>query len=177
MVYPTQLLNEKSSSAAIAGQSELDLDLVPDYPMLNLCHQAWLSASDGDGLPAALDMDLVPDDVLPYTMIIEFWPERKDAFIKSVGSFIGERALFAAEGNTLRGFFNPTDAQTVFDSFVNCAESRKPSLARKSYVVVDGENLSYVRLILPLSLDSRSVTGFFKTIEPGTLVSDSDQLA
>jgi hypothetical protein len=172
MVHRIQTLDEKGPSVAVSDHGEMNLDSMSDYPMLHLCHQAWLSASNGGALPATLDMDLLPDNVLPYTMIIEFWPEKKDAFVKSVGSFIGERALFAAESNTLQGFFNPADAQTVFGSLVRCAVSQKPSLARRSCIMIDGENLSYVRLILPLSLDRRVVTGFVKTIEPSTLVSD-----
>lgn len=153
-------------------QQELALEEIGAYPMLATCLKAWEAARSGDTLPASLEVGDVPEEVLDYTMLIDYLPAERDAAVRMVGNFIGEKAAFQAHGMTVRAFFEERDAEIVTESFRAIAENRAPSLARRSYVPISGENMSYVRLILPLSANGETVTGFFKTIEPATLTED-----
>lgn len=161
-------------SAAVAGQvkgyEELPLTALPQFPMLARCHQAWLAAHRGDRLPAAIEMDTLPAEVLPYTMLLDYLPAQRDVRVRLAGNYVGERTSADDGGRRLGNFFNAHDAAIVFASMEQVAGRRQASLARRAYVLLDGSQLSYVRLILPLSLDGQTVTGFFKTIEPDSLV-------
>jgi len=102
-------------------------------------------------------------------MLLDYLPEQRDVRVRLCGNYVGERSTFADSGKGLRGFFNEVDAGLVFDSLVGIARAAAPSLARRDYVSIEGKAYRYVRLIMPLSLDGRQVTGFFKTIEPSSL--------
>ena len=150
-------------------QEELALDRIGDFPMLAACLRAWEAARHGDYLPAALEVADLPEAVLDYTMLLDYLPAQGDAQVRMVGTYIGEKAAFKAQGMTVRAFFEERDAAVVTDALRACAESRKPTLARRTFVPIAGAPMSYVRLILPLSANGQTVTGFFKTIEPATL--------
>ena len=68
---------------------------------------------------------------------------------------------------SLRDF--PGHAIPMFDGLARAADTRAPTLARRDYVAIDGRHCRYVRLILPLASDGKTVDGFFKTVEPSTL--------
>lgn len=159
---------------AVAGQvkgyEELPLTALPQFPMLARCHQAWLAAHRGEKLPAAIEADALPAEVLPYTMLLDYLPEQRDVRVRLAGNYVGERTSADDGGRRLGNFFNAHDAAIVFASMEQVATRRQASLARRDYVLLDGSQLGYVRLILPLSLDGRTVTGFFKTIEPDSLI-------
>lgn len=161
-------------SPAVAGQvkgyEELPLTALAQFPMLARCHQAWLAAHRGDKLPAAIEVDTLPAEVLPYTMLLDYLPAQRDVRVRLAGNYVGERTSAEDGGRRLGNFFNAHDAAIVFASMEQVAGRRQASLARRDYVLLDGSQLSYVRLILPLSLDGHTVTGFFKTIEPDSLV-------
>lgn len=161
-------LSEQQASAS--EQIDIDLADIDRFPLLARCLQTWRDSIVDGRLPAGLDTDRLPADVFPYTMLLDYQPARSDVYVRMVGSFIGERALFAAQGKTLRAFFEKPDADLIFDSLRSVAESKTPSVARRRHVPIAGEIVEYVRLILPLSLNGRDVTGFFKTIEPASLV-------
>ena len=157
-----------------SGQEELDMDGIGDFPMLAACLAAWKAARQGDDLPAALDVAELPEAVLDYTMLLDYLPAQRDAAVRMVGTYIGEKAAFKAHGMTVRAFFEERDAEVVTDSLRRIAESRMPSLARRTFVPIADAPMRYVRLILPLSANGQSVTGFFKTIEPSSLTSETD---
>lgn len=152
-----------------SGQQELALDSIDEFPMLVACLQAWEAARHGDDLPASLEVAGLPDAVLDYTMLLDYLPAQQDAEVRMVGTYIGEKAAFQAHGMTVRAFFEERDAAVVTDALRRIANSRKPSLARRTFVPIAGAPMSYVRLILPISANGQNVTGFFKTIEPATL--------
>lgn len=149
---------------------DLDLVEIGSYPALAECVRIWRLACRGGELPAILPPDEVPPAVIPYMMLLDYLPERRDARVRMVGHYVGERADFETIGRNLRGYFNEADAQIVYAGLERAATTREPSLARRDYVSIEGKRFRYVRLILPLASDGRNVDGFFKTIEPSTLI-------
>jgi len=154
----------------VKGYKELALTELPQYPLLAQCHAAWLAAHHGTKLPAVIEPEALPSGVLPYTMLLDYLPEERDVRVRLAGNYVGERTSADLGGRRLANFFNAHDAAIVFASMAQVAKLQQASLAQRSYVSLEGNQLSYVRLILPLSLDGVTVTGFFKTIEPATLV-------
>ena len=150
-------------------QEELALDEIGAFPMLAACLRAWEAKRQGDDLPASLEVSDLPEAVLDYTMLLDYLPSERDAAVRMVGTYIGEKAAFKAQGMTVRAFFEERDAAVVTNALRGCAQNRKPTLARRTFVPIAGAPMSYVRLILPLSANGQTVTGFFKTIEPSTL--------
>jgi hypothetical protein len=153
----------------LANYEELPLASIGDWPALSKCYAAWKAGRGERLLPAAIDMGLVPDEALPYTMLLDYLPEKDDVRVRIAGNYVGERARFGDADRGLRGFFGKSDATIVYASFVRIAETREPSLARRDYVSIEGRRYSYTRLILPLAADGAHVSGFFKTIEPSSL--------
>lgn len=153
----------------LRGYQELPLTDLAQFPMLARCHEAWLAAHQGKRLPAVIDVDDLPAEVLPYVMLLDYLPGQRDVRVRLAGHYVGERTSAERGGRRLINFFNDDDAAIVFSSMQQVAQCRQASLARRSYVALDGGQFSYVRLILPLSVDGVSVSGFFKTIEPATL--------
>lgn len=157
---------------SVKGYEELPLADISHYPMLAACHAAWSAAHSEGRLPATLEPAGLPGEVMPYTMLLDYLPEKRDVRVRLAGQYVGERTSADNGGRQLTSFFNAHDAEIVYASMEQVARAGQASLARRSYVSLDGSALSYVRLILPLSLDGKTVTGFFKTIEPATLVSE-----
>ncbi len=154
----------------LARYEELPLSAIGECRVLSKCFAAWNAGRVDGRLPASIDMALVPDEALPYTMLLDYLPARGDVRVRIAGNYVGERAHFGESGLGLRGFFSETDAAVVYESLVRIAETREPSLARRDYVSIEGRSYSYTRLILPLAIDGERVSGFFKTIEPSTLI-------
>lgn len=153
----------------VKGYEELPLTALSQFPMLARCHQAWLTAHRDGMLPAVIEVDTLPPEVLPYTMLLDYLPDQRDVRVRLAGNYVGERTNADLGGRRLGNFFNAHDAAIVFDSMEQVAGTRQASLARRAYVLLDGSQLDYVRLILPLSQDGHTVSGFFKTIEPASL--------
>jgi hypothetical protein len=149
---------------------DLDLAELESYPALAECVRIWRRACRDGELPAILPPDEVPPVVVPYMMLLDYLPERRDARVRMVGHYVGERADFETIGRNLRGYFNDEDARIVYAGLERAATTREQSLARRDYVSIEGKRFRYVRLILPLASDGRIVDGFFKTIEPSTLI-------
>lgn len=149
--------------------TELDLAGIGSFPVLDACHTLWLQCQKNGTIPASMNTDELPEEVLQYTMLLDYLPDQRDLEVRVVGTYIGERAVFAAQGQSLRGFFQKRDADLVYAAMDRVAQTRAPSLAQRNYVQIADSRLSYVRLILPLSADGERVTGFFKTIEPASL--------
>lgn len=157
----------------VKGYEEIPLTEIGRYPMLAACHAAWLAAHHGNALPAAIEIEAVPREVIPYTMLLDYLPDQRDVRVRIAGNYVGERTTADMGGKRLHNFFNEHDAAIVYASMEQVANARQPSIARRSYVSLEGKFFSYVRLIMPLSLDGVAVTGFFKTIEPDTLATDA----
>jgi hypothetical protein len=162
------------AAAHPSTQEDLSLETIGDYPILATCLEAWEAARIGEALPSSMEVADVPEEVLDYTMLLDYLPAEKDASVRMVGTYIGEKAAFQAHGMTVRAFFEERDAEIVTESLRRIAERRAPSLARRSFVPIAGAPMSYVRLILPLSANGDAVTGFFKTIEPSSLAEDAE---
>lgn len=165
-------LAQTGASMSRSGQEELGMEDIVGFPTLAACLAAWEAARHGDDLPASLNVAELPDAVLDYTMLLDYLPAQRDAEVRMVGTYIGEKAAFQAHGMTIRAFFEERDAEVVTDALRHIADSRKPSLARRTFVPIAGAPMSYVRLILPLSANGGTVTGFFKTIEPSSLTNE-----
>ena len=163
-------MSEDKPMLELCRYEELELSGLAGFPMLARCHAAWLAACTAGALPASIDIADIPADTLPYTMLLDFLPEIRDVRVRIAGNYVGERSAFGDSGRGLRGFFNETDAGIVFESLVRIAQLRLPSLARRDYVSIEGRRYGYTRLIMPLSADGRTVSGFFKTIEPASLL-------
>jgi hypothetical protein len=159
-----------TTALLVKGYQELPLGTLEQFPLLARCHAAWLQAGQNDRLPAVIDVEALPTEVLPYTMLLDYLPAERDVRVRLAGNYVGERTSNEFGGRRLANFFNAHDAAIVFASMEQVANTRQASLSRRSYVSLDGNQLSYVRLILPLSANGETVTGFFKTIEPDTLV-------
>lgn len=155
---------------SVKGYEELPLADIGQYPLLAVCHAAWCAARSEGRLPATVEPAVLPGEVMPYTMLLDYVPEKRDVRVRLAGQYVGERTSAENGGRHLTNFFNAHDADIVYASMEQVALTGQASLARRSYVSLEGSQLSYVRLILPLSLDGKTVTGFFKTIEPATLV-------
>ena len=162
-------MSEDTPMLNLGCYQELDLSGLAGCPVLAQCHATWLAASAGDRIPASLDLAGIPADALPYTMLLDYLPAAGDVRVRIAGTHVGEHSSFRDSGRGLRGFFNATDAQIVYQSLVRIAATRTPSLARRDYVRIDGRKYSYTRLIMPLAADGMTVSGFFKTIEPASL--------
>lgn len=156
----------------VDGYTELPMTEIQKYPMLEKCHRAWMEAHRNGQLPATIDPAVLPSEVIPYLMLLDYLPEQQDVRVRLAGNYVGERTSDEMGGRRLRNFFNERDAKIVFASMERVAVSRQPSLAHRSYVSIDGKSMSYVRLIMPMSIDGMRVSGFFKTIEPDTLQSE-----
>jgi|GEM_PF-584371 len=160
----------ETAQLRLGRYEEIDLARIGEFPELAGCLAAWNAGRAGPAdLPASVDIAALAPSVLPYTMLIDRAPGMADVRVRMAGTYVGERARFGGEARGLRGFFDETDAKIVFDSFEKIAAERRPSLARRDYVSIEGRKYCYVRLILPVSADGETVTGFFKTIEPGSL--------
>lgn len=73
------------------------------------------------------------------------------------------------KGLTTDDFFHAEDADAVVTAAQAVARSRQPSLARRSYITINDRMWSYVRLILPLSRDGKTVDSFFKAADPASM--------
>lgn len=153
----------------VRGYDELPFSSIGAYPDLERCYRAWLAAKGDRLAPSAVDVDDVPKSVLPYVMLLDYLPEENDVEVRIAGNYVGERTTDEHGGRRLRDYFCDADAETVFASMQRVATTGLPSLAARAYVTIEGREYSYVRIILPLSANGRTVTGFFKTIEPSSL--------
>ncbi len=162
-------MTDAAPSLSLIRYEELKLDDISSFSVLARCYAAWRASSIEGRLPATVDIREIPAETLPYTMLLDYLPKQQDVYVRIAGNYVGERSAFGEQIEGLRGFFNETDAAIVYESLVRIAETKTPSLARRDYVSIEGQRYRYVRLIMPLSADGNSVTGFFKTIEPASL--------
>ena len=111
------------------------------------------------------------------------WEGRKpvsvefEAFADHVGRGVRDQikqdALYVRLGMDGAVVSTPAEVtDTIAEAEYNRANQYKSFVCYRSYVSLDGRSMSYVRLIMPMSVDGVRVSGFFKTIEPDTLQSE-----
>ncbi len=150
----------------------LPLDALEDYPDLAELHRIWLSARDAAGAPwpARLDMLDLPTRLLPYVMLLDLEREPRPLLrVRLAGTYVCEKYGRELKGHTTDDFFAAQDARNVVDSALRTAETSQPDLARREYVTLNGGFWRYVRLILPLSRNGKTVDSFFKVLDPASL--------
>jgi hypothetical protein len=148
---------------------ELPLDRLPDFPSLAALHACWQRLGEGaaSGFPAKIDPLEIPPALLPYLMLLDIEDDRLR--VRLAGTTVCDKHGGEMRGKTTDDFFQPHDAAQVVAAGLRIAETGRPSLARRSYVSIDGQPWSYVRLMLPLSRGGDRVDGLVKTLDPETL--------
>ena len=147
---------------------ELPLDELSAYADLQRVHDVWCELTEKKGrLPAQLDPTTVPVALLPYMMVLEV--EEGCLRVRLAGTRVCEEHGGEMRGRTTDDFFKPEDGKKVLEAGLRVAETGTPSLARKSYIAINGRRWSYVRMILPLSSDGVKRDRLFKLLDPATL--------
>lgn len=150
----------------------LPLTALAEYPDLAELHRIWLTARDAAAAPwpARLDMLDLPPRLLPYVMLLDLERAPRPMLrVRLAGTYVCEKYGRELKGHTTDDFFAPEDAGNVVESALRAADSSEPDLARREYVTLNGGLWRYVRLILPLSRDGKSVDSFFKVLDPASL--------
>lgn len=153
----------------LQNHEELPLDTLGDYPALANLHALWQRLSDAapGGVAQRIDPLDIPKMLLPYMMLLDLEGERLR--VRLAGTMVCEKHGGEMRGKTTDDFFQPADAAAVLQAARVVASTRRPSLARRSYVSIDGRPWSYVRLMLPLSRGGQDVDSMIKTLDPDTL--------
>lgn len=147
--------------------TELSLDEIDSYPTLAAAYRVWRSSIDAGG-NGHLDPTEVPPKLLPTVMIVELAPDFSNAHVRLAGTYVCQLHNGELRGKSVNAFFKPDDTVLVLDAMRRCIEDGVPSLARRSYVSLEGDKWEYVRLLLP----ERSNEGpkrLFKAMEKCTL--------
>lgn len=151
---------------------DLPLSDLAAYPLLSQATALWQAGIDTTGrLPARLDPLDLPRDLLPYVMLLDLEEAgpRARLRIRLAGTEVCAKHGREMKGLTTDDFFHPDDADAVVTAAQGVARSRRPSLARRSYITINDRMWSYVRLILPLSRDGETVDSFFKAADPASM--------
>ena len=147
---------------------ELPLAEMPAYADLQRVHEVWSELTNKKGhFPAQLDPTSVPVSLLPYMMLLDV--EADCLRVRLAGTRVCEEHGGEMRGRTTDDFFKPEDGKKVLAAGLRVAETGEPSLARKSYIAINGRRWSYVRMILPLSSDGVKRDRLFKLLDPATL--------
>ena len=160
--------DERLTSFLSSTHEELPLGDLPNYADLQRVYEVWKALTEKDGrFPAQLDPTRVPVALLPYMMVLEV--ENGRLRVRLAGTRVCEEHGGEMRGRTTDDFFKPEDGKKVLEAGLRVAETGKPSLARKSYIAINGRRWSYVRMILPLSSDGVKRDRLFKLLDPATL--------
>lgn len=149
---------------------ELPLERLADYPLLEACWRSWRDAGAGDAVPARVDPLDLPREALPTVLMLDLEREPAPGLlrVRLAGTEVCERHGGELKGRTTHDFFAPEDARLVLEAALGVAERQTPSLARRSYVSLNGRSWRYVRLIMPLSRAGGAVDSFLKVADPGS---------
>ncbi len=151
---------------------DLPISDLAAYPLLQQATTLWQASIDTSGsLPARLDPLELPRDLLPYVMLLDLEEAglRARLRIRLAGTEVCAKHGREMKGLTTDDFFHAEDADAVVTAAQAVARSRQPSLARRSYITINDRMWSYVRLILPLSRDGKTVDSFFKAADPASM--------
>lgn len=159
--------------AAPERSEELPLSEVGRFPVLAACLNEWRSGIGArNALPAKVRVENLPECVLPYLMLLDW--DGAQASVRIAGEYLQVRAGGPLRGKGVDAVFQADDAAIVEAAFARVAATAEPDLAARRYVSLDGGQYGYVRLICPLARRGGSVDGFFKAIEPATLLPGPD---
>lgn len=148
---------------------ELPLNQISDYPLLETCYRQWLETASPDRLPARLDPVELPRQVLPLVLLLDLERAPLALRIRLAGTAICERHGRELRGRTPADIFEAGDARLLTDVALSAAATRRPSLARRSYVMLDERQWNYTRLLLPLSRGGGAADSFFKVADPASM--------
>lgn len=151
-----------------ARHTELSLDGIQEYPTLAAAYHAWMANKDAGG-DGRLDPTEIPRKLLPTVMIVELAPDFSIGHVRLAGTFVCQIYRGELKGKTVDDFFKPDDAALVMGALRHCVESGAPSLAKRSYVSLEGDRWEYVRLLLPESGRESGPKRLFKAMEKSTL--------
>ena len=146
---------------------EMALQELGKFPDMEAAFLAW-QALDEDDEAFQLDPLSVPAALWPTTMLVELDPGFTDATLRLAGTLVCRLHGGEMKGKSVRTFFEEHEAEKVIASMRTVIETGRPSLARRSYIALDGDHWDYTRLLLPQR--GRSGTfQIFKVMDPSTL--------
>jgi hypothetical protein len=148
---------------------EIPLTEIGNYPDLADALQAWQQSAGGRA-PRTIDPTALPRVLLPYVMLLDLERNPDRLRVRLAGTFICQKYGAELKGRTTDDFFSATDGRHVVQSALDVARLGMPSLAERTYVNLEGGIWSYVRLIAPLSRSGTEIDGFFKVLDPSTLL-------
>lgn len=163
--YPQSLLKT-------GHHEDLSLESLADYPLLGAVARVWDDCFSAMArLPARLDPLDLPRGILPYVMLLdlEHGAGRPLLRIRLAGTEVCAKHGREMKGLTTDDFFQPDDADAVVAAALAVARTKRPSLARRSYITLHDRSWSYTRLILPLSRDGETVDSYFKVADPASM--------
>ncbi|MEX2628318.1 MAG: PAS domain-containing protein [Tistlia sp.] len=148
---------------------ELPINQISDYPLLDACYRLWRDGCNGKQVPARLDPVELPRQILPTVFLLDLERSPTRLRIRLAGTAICERHGRELRGLTPEEFFDPEDARRVTEVALDAASTRRPSLARRSFVTMDDRLWTYTRLMLPLARGGGAVDSFFKAADPASM--------
>lgn len=180
LVTPLPRQSSVMNLLSAAGHKELSLQALAESPVLSAVHDIWREEVERSGrLPQRLDPLRLPRAILPYVMLLDLEEKRGGHLlrIRLAGTEVCAKHGREMKGLTTEDFFQPQDADAVTRSALEIARTRQPSLARRAYVTLGDRCWSYLRLILPLSRDGKTVDSFFKAADPVSMTEKTDWTA
>lgn len=147
-------------------REELSMDCIADYPNLARTLEVWQKASRC-GLPERLDVCDLPKQLLPYIMLLDLEPDALR--FRLAGTRFCDLHGSELSGKTADVFFLQEQAEDVLETARVVTQTKKPSLARRSYISLHGRYWTYVRLLLPLASRPSGNPALFKAAEPKSL--------
>ncbi|MEX2628319.1 MAG: PAS domain-containing protein [Tistlia sp.] len=117
---------------------ELPLHALSDFPILEACHRTWRDSAVGDALPSRVDPLDLPREGLPTVMMLDLEPAPALLRVRLAGTEVCAKHGGELKGKTTDDFFEPEDAALVVEAALAVAQSQRPSLARRSYVSING---------------------------------------
>ena len=157
---------------AVRQHRDIPLTEIGNYPALADALQAWQQATGGRA-PRAIDPTALPKILLPYVMLLDLERDPDRLRVRLAGTFVCQKYGAELKGRTTDDFFSAADARHVVQSALDVARLGIPSLAERTYVNMAGGLWSYVRLIAPLSRSGTEIDGFFKVMDPSSLINQT----
>lgn len=145
---------------------ELPLHEIASYPDLQRIHEHWMEIG---APPATLDPARLPRHTLPYVMVLAVEEEPRSLRVRLAGTRFCDEYGTELRGLTTDDFFQPADAAIIAKTGFGVAMTGVPSIARKTHITINERYWSYIRLILPLSKNGRTVDRLFKVLDPSTI--------
>lgn len=146
---------------------ELPIERISEFPLLAACLEAW-RADSGAGFPSTLDPIDLPREVIKGVSLLDWVEDRQDWVIRLSSTLLDEGYGRSMRGMGINGVFRQVEAAEVRDAVSAIVGAGRPNLMRREYMDPRGRVWSYVRLILPLSSDGRSLNRYALVYDPIT---------